>query len=70
MWLLQESSFVVGLQWAVCVCRGVLCPRYPSGILENRQGGGGYFSGPCWARVNTTHEGVGGYFSPPVLGPC
>ena len=27
--------------------------------------GGGYFSGLCWACVNTTHEG-GGYFSPPV----
>ena len=38
---------------------------------ENRQGGrGGYFSRPCWARVDTTHEGVGGYFSPRVLGPC
>ena len=26
--------------------------------------GGGYFSGPCWACVNTTQEGVGGYFLP------
>ena len=25
---------------------------------------GGYFSPPCWACVNTTHEGEGGYFSP------
>ena len=54
---------------------GMGCPlpdiavKYPVG---NRQGGvgGGYFSGLCWACVNTTHEGVGGYFSPPVLGPC
>ena len=26
--------------------------------------GGGSFSGPCWACVNTTQEGVGGYFLP------
>ena len=28
------------------------------------KGGGGTFSGPCWACVNTTQEGVGGYFLP------
>ena len=37
---------------------------------KRQRGEGGYFSGLCWVRVNTTHEGVGGYFSPPVLGPC
>ena len=32
--------------------------------IGGTEGGGGYFSGPCWACVNTTQEGVGGYFLP------
>ena len=38
---------------------------------ENRQGGkGGYFSRLCWARVNTTQDGVGGTFHLCVGRPC
>ena len=40
------------------ICGFVCCHR------GDRGGGGGYFSGPCWACVNTIQEGVGGYFLP------
>ena len=39
------------------ICGFVCCHR-------GDRGGGGFFSGPCWACVNTTQEGVGGYFLP------
>ena len=56
--------------WPALLCRrlcAVTQGHSASCVAMGWTKGGGYFSGPCWACVNTTQEGVGGVLSTSVL---